>query len=77
MKAVSAQAESCCVYVKTPKICKTCVAKIHTCLTFGPIQLLISFYLRAPWLAAISMYYNDLYVKHLSQGLTTISVKQQ
>ena len=25
------------------------MAKFHTCLTVGPIQLLISFYFRAPW----------------------------
>ena len=31
------------------KLCNTCMAKFHSCLTVEPIQLLISLYSRAPW----------------------------
>ena len=48
MKAVSAQVESCCVYVKPKKLYSTCMALFHTCLTVG--QLFISFYQRAQFL---------------------------
>ena len=45
MKAVSAV-----VFMFNPKkLCNTCMAKFLGCLTVGPIQLLISFYYRAPW----------------------------
>ena len=40
MKAASAQAESCCVYVKNQKLC---MALFHSCFTVGQIQLFISF----------------------------------
>ena len=33
MKARSAQAESCCVYVKPKKLCNTVLTKFRSCLT--------------------------------------------
>ena len=55
MKAVSAQVVSYCVYYNPSrppkKVCRICMATLHTYLTFGPIRLFISFYLRAPWLS--------------------------
>ena len=41
MKAVSAQEVSCCVYYTPKKVRSTCIATLHS---FGPIQLVISFY---------------------------------
>ena len=35
MKAGSGQVVSCCVYDKTKKLCSTCMATFHTCLTLG------------------------------------------
>ena len=42
------------VFMLNPKkLSNTCMAKFDSCLTFRPIQLFISFYERAPWVASI------------------------
>ena len=38
-----------CLWQTQNKLCCTCMATFHTCLTVGPIQLIISYYWRAPW----------------------------
>ena len=43
---VLAKAESCCVYDRPQNKSSICMAIFRTCLTFVPIQLSISFYLR-------------------------------
>ena len=47
---IGARRQAVVFMTKCQKMCSTCMATLHICLTIWPIQLFISFYQRAPWL---------------------------